>query len=610
MKHLIVGTAGHVDHGKTALIRAMTGYDGDKLAEEKERGITIDLSFSNLRRGERNIAFIDVPGHDRLVKTMVGGAFGFDAALLAVAADDGIMPQTLEHLQVLRFVGVERIVVAITKSDLADAERIESLREEIGAWMREKFPSLKVEAILPVSIRDPRSVEALEETLFALPLRSGEEGEFFRYYVDRVFSPRGAGTVVTGTVLSGSVGAGEKIQVAELGKTAQVKGIQIHGESVERATTHQRAALNLSLPHRELERGMLLCSKGYFRGFDRLELSIESLGEEAIPHGAEVLFVTGSKRVEGRLLYYAGEEFATLRLSERVFARFGDPYILLFRGRVAAGGEILMPVADPLRKSQKLLLLRALKERDLLLAFTLLTRWHPRGFGLVASQQRFALSHAEALEIAREAADRLPGAFLDERGLVLYSPEATERVLEALRSLYGANPRALLSPASLSLRMKWASEALIASAMERLEAEGFLHRHEGLYLRADQSAEELLRGVEERILKILEAEGTTPEAPNNLYERLDLDRRRGDRALKALTRAKKVVRLDHNLFVTDANLRRALEQMETIMKEEGFIDIRNFKARSGMSRKYCIAYLEYLDRFGKVRREGEKRVSV
>ena len=604
MRDIIIGTAGHVDHGKTALIEALTGYNGDEMAQEKERGITIDLSFSNMRRGDINVAFIDVPGHDKLVKNMVSGAFGFDAALLVIDASEGIMPQTREHLAVLDIVGVRRLVVALTKSDLVYEAQIAHQKQDIEVLLEEHYPQMEAVAILPTSIHEPETIDVLKEVLFSLPPRSTPDAPFFRYYIDRVFSPRGVGTVVTGTVLAGSVRTGDKLNVAELAKPATVRGIQVHGEAVEQAHTHQRVALNLDTPHASLKKGYLLCSKGYFRGFDRIDVSIRKVGEAELPHNAEVLFISGAKRVEGRVLYYAGGEFASLKLSEKVFTRFSDPFVLLYKGRVAAGGEILGPVNDPIRKTRKTPLLEALRRRDFVEVFSMLLANHRRGFGLISSYQRFDMSHEKALETARKC----PDVFVDEKGLVVYPREALERVRGMIEALYGKNPRALLSPASISLRAKWVSEALAASVMESMEAEGFLRRDGNIYLKADQDFEDLDAELEERIYSIMDEEGLTPEAPYNLYDRLDLDRKMGDNILKKLTGRKKVIRLAHNLFVTESNIRRALALMREIIVKEGYIDIRNFKDNTGMSRKYCIAYLEFLDKSGEVIKEGEKRV--
>jgi selenocysteine-specific elongation factor len=604
MRDIILGTAGHVDHGKTALIEALTGYNGDEMAEEKERGITIDLSFSHMRLGDVNVAFIDVPGHERLIKNMISGAFGFDAALLVVDASEGMMPQTREHLAVLDVVGVRRIVVALTKSDLVYDEQIAHARQDVEVYMEEHYPATEITAILPTSIHELDTIESLRGVLFGLPPRIAPDAPFFRYYIDRVFSPRGVGTVVTGTVLSGTVALKDKLTVAELNKPATVRGIQIHGETVSSAHTHQRVALNLDTPHTKLSKGFLLVSRGYFRGFATLDVSLKMLGETPLAHESDVLFISGAKRVEAKVLFHSDAHYATLKLKDKVFTRFGDPFVLLLSGRPVAGGSILIPISEPIRKRQKLALLRTLDARDLPEAFVLLLANHHQGFGLISSYQRFGIDHTEALHIART----LEGAFVDKKGLVVYPLSAQQNVHDAIRAIYENNPRAFLSPASVTLRITWASEALVAQVMGQMIDEGYLIVSNGIYLRADQDADELVNGLEERIYMILDSEGLTPEAPYNLYDRLDLDRATGDRAFKALTRSKRVIRLAHNLFVTETHLRRALVLMREIIVAQGYIDIRNFKESTGMSRKYCIAYLEMFDQSGEVVKEGEKRV--
>jgi len=216
MKHIIVGTAGHIDHGKTALIEALTGYNGDELEEEKKRGVTIDLSFSNMQKDDTNVAFIDVPGHEKLLKNMISGAFGFDLCLFVVAINEGIMPQTLEHLEVLNLLGVKDILFVMTKSDLIEANRIKKREQEIKELLK-KYPKINLIGIKKTSIYDKKSIDELKNFLFNLKIEKDKKSEkFFRYYIDRVFSVKGFGEVVTGTVLNGSVEIGNKILVSEL----------------------------------------------------------------------------------------------------------------------------------------------------------------------------------------------------------------------------------------------------------------------------------------------------------------------------------------------------------------------------------------------------------
>ena len=209
-QHIIVGTAGHVDHGKTALIEALTGFAGDNLEEEKRRGITINLSFSNLQNNDTNVAFIDVPGHESLLKNMIAGAFGFDAAMVVIDTNEGVMPQTKEHLEILNLLHVKSLIIALTKSDLVSPLKIEERMKEIKAYI-DGFSHLSLRAIVPVSIFDKNSIETLKTELFNIPVIPKESNGLFRYYIDRSFSLAGVGTVVTGTVLDGAIGVGEKI---------------------------------------------------------------------------------------------------------------------------------------------------------------------------------------------------------------------------------------------------------------------------------------------------------------------------------------------------------------------------------------------------------------
>ncbi len=603
-KELIVGTAGHIDHGKTALIEAMTGFNGDESAQERLRGITIDLSFSNMSRNGVNIAFIDVPGHERLVKKMVSGAFGFDATLLVVAADEGIMPQTREHLAALDLLKVRQIVVALSKSDLVDDATLQRREEELRDYLLKRDPSFELIDIIATSIHDGQSIERLKECLFALNPRRREDSPFFRYYIDRIFCPKGVGTVVTGTVLMGSVSVGDKLNVAELNKAVSVRGIQVHNQERQEAHSGQRAALWLDISHKSLRTGYMLVSRGYFRGFDRIDVSVYQVGEEALAHGSEILFISAAKRVSGKILYYNDRRYATLRLNEKVFTRFGDPYLLLVSGRVLAGGEVLIPISEPIRKRHKPPLLEALERRDFLSAFSLLLANHRRGLGFISSQQRFALSHQEALKIA----SGIKGAFLDEAHLVLYPLKALEDLELIVRQIYENNPRAILSPASLKLRIKWASEALVQELFDRLVDDGTLKRVGSVYISAKTDSTELFDTLPSQIYHIIQEQGVTPEAPNSIFDRLDLDRKHGKKALKVLIKQKKIVRLDRNIYVTSKELYHTLSLMREIIIKRGYIDIRTFKAETGMSRKYCIAYLEYLDKSGDIAREGDRRV--
>ena len=607
-EYIIIGTAGHIDHGKTSLIEALSGYNGDELEEEKQRGITIDLSFSNMQRGDKNIAFIDVPGHKRLIKNMISGAFGFDLCLFTVAANEGIMPQTIEHLEVLNFLGVKDILFVITKCDLVDKNSITQREQEIKELLK-NYPDTNLLDIKKVSVKDKQSINELKEYLFSLKRDKEQISEkFFRYYIDRVFSVKGFGEVVTGTVLNGFVKVNDKVLVSELGVEINVKNIQVHSKNVPIASKHQRAALNLNIPHGKLKKGYLLTTKGYFRGFNAIEAYIKSASGKELQHNLSVQFISGAKSIGAKVYLYDVDindgNLAKITFEDKMYLMHGDSFIILHNGSLMGGGIVLDPLNDPIKKSKKVPILLSLLKKDYKTAFSLLSINHKKGFGLVSSIQRFGKTHEEALQIAKTLED----IFVDEKELVLYPLSTKEILKNEIKSIYEKNPYAMLSPSSIALRAKWASYAFIKSVLDEFVKSGFLEITNNIYKRVDIGDIDFEKELSSRVLQILENEGFAPTAPYNLYDRLDIDRKLGDKTLKKLTSSKKVVRIAHNLFITTSNLAKIVALQKEIIKNEGYIDIKNFKEKLNLSRKYLIGYLEYLDKFDEIKREGNKRV--
>jgi len=609
MNYAIIGTAGHVDHGKTALIEALTGFVGDTLEEEKRRGITINLSFSSMQNEKTNVAFIDVPGHEKLLKNMIAGAFGFDGSLVVIDANEGIMPQTKEHLEILNLLHVKNIIIALTKKDLATPEVIEQRKYEITEHFK-SLSNLKLVHIIPVSIYDKASIETLKNALYALPIVEKKSNGLFRYYVDRSFSIAGAGTVVTGTVLDGSIKVGEKIFAPESEKEFIVRNLQVHDHDVPFALSSQRTAINLqSASKTPFEKGVLLCKKGFIRGFDCADVWVESIGGHALKHNAKVNLFVGTKQLEARILFYESESelksgFAKLQFAQKLFLVHDEPFILCASGRTIGGGHVLNPINDPMKKKVKLELLKALHGKDFKTAFTILVEMHKRGFGIISSNQRFGLNHDEALSIAQ----KMEGIFVDEKGLVLYPLSTQDELFAIIQAIYKKNSYALLSANSLSLKLKWASTSFIENVLQSLCEKEILSFQNGVYKNANIDISNIENMVEERIYDILVKSEFTPDAPYNIYDDLDIDRKMGDDALKSLTRARKVVRLEHNIFVSSTALSELMAKMRELMRTENGIDIKSFKEHFDFSRKYLVAYLDYLDQFGDVKKEGTRRV--
>lgn len=606
MKQLIIGTAGHIDHGKTSLIRALSGFEGDTLDEEKRRGITIDLSFSHLSDNGNNISFIDVPGHEKLVKTMICGAFGFDGALLVVDAKEGLMPQSIEHLHVLELLCLKYIVVAISKADLVSKEDIENITQNVKEFFKNNFSHLVIFDILSVSIYDENSLKNLKNTLFKIPKISRVDRDVFRYYIDRTFSLKGIGTIVTGTVLEGFMKKNSKVCIANLNKEVNVKNLQVHNENVEIATQGQRVAVNLSdVSHSDLERGYLLTKKGYIRGFYSADIFVKVLPNRTISHDTHITFHVGAKEVEAKILYYNEVKgFAKVEFEEIMYLVFNEPFIITKAGVVCGGGVVLNAINDPLKKQLKQKLLEVLHENNFLFAFRILIDCHKKGFGLISSYQRFGLTHEEAKEIAF----KIPDILIDEKAMNIYPKSATDEVCILIKKIYEKNPYALLSANSLSIKHTWISQTLANSSLNSLEKDGLIAKNAGVYQSTGIKMQDIQNLVENKILEIIKSGKNAPEAPYNIYDEMDLDRKMGDDALKKLTQSKKVIRLSHNLFICTQELSQMIILMKEIITKKGFIDINEAKDKFSLSRKYLVAYLDYLDKFDDIKKIGDKRV--
>lgn len=601
---LIIGTAGHIDHGKTALIKELNGFEGDRLEEEQKRGITIDLSFSNLSKNGENIAFIDVPGHENLIKTMISGAYGFDACLFVVAANDGLMPQSLEHLEVLNILGVRSLIVALTKCDLASAELIEQRKSEIYS-AAQNYKNLQILEIFPVSIKDSASIDELRNYLFTLKAANREQEGVFRYYVDRVFSLKGIGNVVTGTVIEGSVSKNEKLFNYDAGKEVQVRSVQSHDTFVDRAGVSSRVALNLTgIELNDLKKGQLLSKKGFFRGFREIDAIVFA---RELTHGENVTFCVGAKAAPAKALVLSEKEggiFATFKFERDMFLKFDEPFVLIANGRVIGGGRVLNAVSEPMKKSSKISFLNALLKKDFVSAFAMLKDTHKNGFGIISAYQRFGLNHEEAVAIAKQT----PNVFVDEKALNIYDLSAVDRIKSAVKFMIEKNEFAVFSATSISLKLSWASESIAQKALNELESAGAITKNDGVYTKTGVDMSKLKIRLEEKIYEILQSGNLAPLAPYNIYDELEIDRVSGDNALKKLTGIGRVVRLAHNLFVTSKALNEALAKLKAIISAQGFVNVTNAKEALNLSRKYIIAYLEQLDLDPNIVKNGTDRV--
>ena len=360
-EHLIIGTAGHIDHGKTSLIRAITGVDLDQLPEEKERGITIALGFTHLTLGsERTVSFIDVPGHERLVRTMIAGATGLDAAMLCVSAVEGVMPQTREHLAILELLGIKQGFIALTMTDLVDEEMLELAQMDVEEAI-EGTPLEGAPILLTAAGPEPAGIDAVLDALKALTPRSQDTDSPFRLPIDRAFVRRGFGTVITGTTRSGSIQDGAEVVILPEGTRARIRGIQVHGQTVEQASSGQRTAINLAgIERDDLARGLTLALPGTLPLAHILDARYNHLSEAAeIPHDSRVRLLVGTSEVmavlsvlDGAALLPGRAHFIQLRTNAPLVTLPGDRFVLRRESPVQTlgGGVLLDPWATRLRR--------------------------------------------------------------------------------------------------------------------------------------------------------------------------------------------------------------------------------------------------------------------
>ena len=590
MDNYIIGTCGHIDHGKTALVKALTGFEGDTTNEEKQRGITIDLSFSNLIQNDKNIAFIDVPGHEKLIKNMIAGAFSFDVVMVVVSASEKIMPQTIEHLEVLSLLGIKKAVIVISKKDLVNDDELKENTKEILSFFDNY--DFEVQFSYAVSIYDNDSINRLKDKLFKLQADKKPSQNFFRYYVDRVFTTKGSGTIVTGTVLGKPISKDEKVFICDIKKEVKLKSIQVHGVDTNEANISDRVALNLqNIDTKLIKKGFMISKKGYLRGFKQIDISYTTLKNKELIHNSIYTIYLGSKKIEARVLKIE-VGFATIKSDEDIFAIYGEKVILRKGNDTIAGGIILNPIIDPMKKSQKLELLKTLKSNDIPSSYKILLDAHKKGLGLVSSAQRFALSHKEAIDFTQN----LENSFVDEKALIIYPVETKGLIKSNIQNIYNKNKYALLSNSSIRLRLLWASEAFIQLALDELCIENILLKDGNLYKNANIK-EDIKDQLEVIFLERLKKEAYTPTAPYNIYDELDIDRTLGDNILKSLTKKKLVIRVQHNVFIESKTLTKLINSMKNIIKKDGYIDVKNFKTYYNISRKYRIAYLDYLNNF-------------
>ena len=624
-KHLIVGTAGHVDHGKTTLIKAMTGTNTDRLKEEQERGLTIDLGFASLKLPSgRTVGIVDVPGHERFLKNMLAGASGVDIALLVVAADEGVMPQTREHIDILELLESKQGVIALTKSDAVEADWLGMVEDDLRDYLSATF--LRNAKIVPVSGTTGagvdeliREIDRLAEVAESRPI----EGPF-RLPIDRVFTMTGFGTVVTGTLVSGTMKIADPVRILPQGIDTRVRGIQVHGKKQETAQAGSRVAVNLAgVEVADIERGDVLLPPGYLQASSIIDASIQVLANSPRPlsNRTRIRLHLGTAEVIGRATILGGREiapgksgFVQLRLESPVVAARGDKFVLRFYSpmRVLGGGIVLDPTAAKHRASEKNLIERL--ERKLkgdpvdIIEDTLSVRETglpseeiARITALAAGDVKNALN-----ELIREDRVLQSGSRFLHRGAC---ESVTARANSILGAYFEANPMKSGMPKEefrrqLSSAMDSKGFQAILSVMTAagaIEATETAVRLSGYLPKLDDKAQRLVDSIESAYHEA----GANPPLLGELEQRYGAVAK--DATAMLLERGE-LIKIDIDLLFHREAIESAESALRKYLEERGQMTVAEFRDLIGSSRKYVVPLLEYFDKKKTTRRMGDMRV--
>jgi selenocysteine-specific elongation factor len=629
-KSVIVGTAGHIDHGKSTLVEALTGTHPDRLAEEKRRGITIDLGFAFLEEESVRFGFVDVPGHERFISNMLAGAAGIDVVLLVIAADESIKPQTLEHFDICRLLGVQRGVVVLTKSDMVDADTLELVRLEAEDFLRGSF--LERATIVPVSAKTGAGLAELKQALrsAATEIQGKDSARYFRLPIDRAFAMKGFGSVVTGTLISGSVGPGDEVELFPGGEKLRVRGVHSGGKTVERATPGQRTAVNLAgIDHTALKRGMVLATPGKFRKTRRIDVRLELLpSARKIKQRTRVHFHAGTVETIAEVFLHGekelppgGSAFANLKLQDEVLVLPGDRFIVRQFSPVVTigGGAVLDPLARrPMLKDMgRAAFLATLERGSREEILSSMTERALLGLGHDEIVARTAWTEKEIHEAATNISSSGRVKIVSTEPSLLVSgklfEEVRKKILEKVDKFQKENP---LSPgmmredlrASLGRRVR--NETFRAAleelaAQKKLDAQGELVKKAGseIALQPEEAK------AKEQIEAAFASAGLAVPSVKEVLDKLTVEPKRAEKLLQILLREKTVVRVTQELIFHRGALAQLKEQLSGYKKAKGDrISVPVFKELAGITRKYAIPLLEYLDRERVTRRAGEERV--
>jgi selenocysteine-specific elongation factor len=628
MKHIILGTAGHIDHGKSSLVKALTGIDPDRLKEEKERGITLDLGFASLDLpGGNRLGIVDVPGHEGLIKNMLAGVGGIDIVMLVIAADEGIMPQTREHLAICDLLRVKQGIIVLTKQDLVDQEWLGLVQDEVREFVKGTF--LEKSPLIPVSSKTGENLPLLVQELakLAAEVTPKSPNGILRLPIDRVFTMKGFGTVITGTLLSGAVSSDQEVEILPKGMKAKARGIQSHNQAVPRALAGQRTAVNLhGVEKEQLSRGDTIVGAGYFRPTKTLDAKLELLGQapRGLKTGARIRFYNTTQEALGRITILGAKELAPgqeayiqLRLEQPVIVQHGDRFVLRFYSpmETLGGGMVLNPHTrrhkpSTMQESLKNLGVLETGGRDEVLALLI------AGNGLAGMEENEIIGSvaADKQEItAALAALVQKKTVLRVDTLFVHSSQLTtleKKTLDLIAKYHKDNP---LKPGLAKEELKGALRMRLSPKVLGLVVDGLVKKTQldadGTRLRLpafkpakDQSA------MKDKIVEAVKKGGALPPTREELPALLSITEKDAKDLLKLLVQESRIARINDSLYLFSDTLESIRADLKKYLEEKKEITMGEFRDLARTSRKFAVPLMEYFDSQKLTQRIGDKRV--
>lgn len=621
MRHIILGTAGHIDHGKSTLVKALTGIDPDRLKEEKERGITIDIGFADLVFPDSGltVGIVDVPGHERLVRNMLAGAGGIDMVLLVIAADEGIMPQSREHLAICNLLKIKSGLIAVTKADLVEQEWLDLVQDELRDFIRGTF--LEGCPIIPVSARTGNNIEAVKQEIqrLALAVKPKPSGGLFRLPIDRVFTLKGFGTVITGTALSGSISVDEHLDILPAGIKTKVRGLHSHGQAIRKAYAGQRVAINLQSVEKEsLGRGDVAVAPDRFFQTKTLNTFLELLPDAPdIKTKSNIHFYCGTSEVVGRLILFekevikASEQcYAQIRLKDPVVVMSGDRYIIRRLSPLETLGGGLVLDTDPAKRRRK----DGIDDLKVLYAGTLeeriIVKIEKAGLQGISLNRIHGWIDSEISVINDAVRNSVAsGLILKHDDMLIHKASYTlihNKIVSLLQEFHKKNPiRPGLQKEEVrtSLAVEPGLFTFILTQSDRIVVEKNLIRLKDFKAALTVGEEE----YSSKIIELLNRNRFQPPAKAEVMDLLSIDQKRMNDILNLLIRENKIVRITDSLYLSKDAYEAILVLVRDFYSRKSEMTVAEFRDLLDTSRKYALPMIEYLDTQRITLRVGDAR---